>query len=178
MEIKIRPVKMSDAEQVTEIMLQENVLPNVVSLPSMRVERFENILKNAAPGQHDFVAVTEGKVIGFAGLHQGKGRRSHSATLFIMVHEDYHGMGAGTSLIAKLLDLADNWLMLERVELTVLETNLQAKKLYERLGFKDEGFSRATIIQNGRHAGEFKMARFRPGGLVEERMQAEVEREN
>jgi L-phenylalanine/L-methionine N-acetyltransferase len=178
MEIKIRPIKMSDAEQVTEIMLQEKVLPNVVSLPSMRVERFENILKNATPEQHDFVAVIGGKVIGFAGLHQGKGRRSHCGTLFIMIHEDYHGKGTGSSLIARLLDLSDNWLMLERVELTVLETNLQAKKLYERLGFIDEGYSRATIIQNGRHAGEFRMARFRPGGMVEERMKKEVEREN
>ena len=45
MNIEIRPIRVSDAEEVTEIMIQEKVLPNVVSLPSIRVERFEAILK-------------------------------------------------------------------------------------------------------------------------------------
>ncbi|MGF2615814.1 GNAT family N-acetyltransferase [Rossellomorea vietnamensis] len=175
MKIEIRPVKASDAAEITEIMIQEKVMPYVVSLPSVRIERFENILKGAAPEQHEFVAVHEGKVIGFAGLHQGKGRRSHTGTLFVMIHEQYHGKGAGSSLIKKLLEMADKWLMLERVELTVLDNNLQAKKLYERLGFVDEGFSRGTIVQNGRHAGEYRMARFRPGGMIEERMKSESE---
>ncbi|WP_456271412.1 N-acetyltransferase family protein [Bacillus sp. AK031] len=98
----------------------------------------ENILKNAAPGQHDFVAVTEGKVIGFAGMHQGKGRRSHSGTLFIMVHEDYHGKGAGSALIARLLDLADYWLMLERVEFD--SAGDQAKKFLNGLVLKMKAF--------------------------------------
>ncbi|EDL65966.1 GNAT family N-acetyltransferase [Bacillus sp. SG-1] len=178
MNIEIRPIRVSDAEEVTEIMIQEKVLPNVVSLPSIRVERFEAILKGASPEQHDFVAVSSGKVIGFAGLHQGKGRRAHSATLFIMIHEEYHGKGAGTALINKLIDLADNWLMLERIELTVLDSNHRAKKLYENLGFLNEGFSKGTIIQNGRHAGEYRMARFRPGGMIEERMTEDSERKD
>ncbi|TYS16140.1 GNAT family N-acetyltransferase [Rossellomorea vietnamensis] len=175
MKIEIRPVRMSDAMQITEIMIQEKVMPYVVSLPSVRVERFENILKAAAPEQHEFVAVHDGVVIGFAGLHQGKGRRSHSGTLFIMIHEEFQGKGAGSALIKKLLDMADNWLMLERVELTVLDNNLKAKKLYESLGFVDEGFSKGTIVQHGRYAGEYRMARYRPGGLIEERMKAESE---
>ncbi|WP_421384824.1 GNAT family N-acetyltransferase [Bacillus salacetis] len=178
MKVEIRPIRISDAAEVTEIMIQEKVMPNVVSLPSVRVERFENILKGASPEQHEFVAVSNGKVVGFAGLHQGKGRRAHAAVLFIMIHEDYHGKGAGTALIGKLLDLADNWLMQERVELTVLDNNDRAKKLYERLGFIDEGFSRGTIIQNGRHASEYRMARFRPGGMIAERMKAESERKD
>ena len=37
-----------------------------------------------------------------------------------------------------MLDLADNWLMLERVELGVLETNPKAKALYEKFGFVEE----------------------------------------
>lgn len=43
------------------------------------------------------------------------------------------------ALLTKILDLADNWLMLERVELGVLETNSKAKSLYEKLGFVEEG---------------------------------------
>ena len=68
--------------------------------------------------------------------------------------------------------------MLERIELTVLDSNHRAKKLYENLGFLNEGFSRGTIIQNGRHAGEYRMARFRPGGMIEERMKEDSERKD
>ena len=59
--------------------------------------------------------------------------------LFIGVDSEYHGKGIGTALITKALDLADNWLFLERVELEVLETNPRAQALYERFGFAMEG---------------------------------------
>ena len=51
--------------------------------------------------------------------------------MFIGVDSEYHNKGIGKALLTKMLDLADNWLMLERVELGVLETNPKAKTLYE-----------------------------------------------
>ena len=38
-----------------------------------------------------------------------------------------------------LLDLADHWLMLVRVELEVFADNEQAIRLYEKLGFREVG---------------------------------------
>lgn len=59
--------------------------------------------------------------------------------MFIGVDSEYHNKGIGKALFTKMLDLADNWLMLERVELGVLETNPKAKTLYEKFGFVEEG---------------------------------------
>ncbi len=163
----IRPIKISDAEQIVDIMRQPNVLPNIVSLPSLRAASFETRLRNATSENHDFVAEDNGKVVGMIGLSQGKGRRAHTGSLFLFVDEDYHGKGIGSLLLQKVIDLADNWLLLERIDLTVIETNLGAKKLYEKYGFKEEGYKAGTIIQNGSLVGEIMMARFLPGGRIE-----------
>ena len=66
-------------------------------------------------------------------------------------------------LMETLLDLADNWLMLVRVELEVYADNERAIHLYEKLGFEQEGLLRMTTVRNGRYVDEYKMARIRPG---------------
>jgi L-phenylalanine/L-methionine N-acetyltransferase len=170
MEISIRTVAVKDAERISEIMKQEKVLPNIISLPSMRTEKMEERLRNATAENHEFVAEVNGIVVGFCGLHQGRGRRSHCGTLFIMVDEEYHGKGIGTSLMKKVINLADQWLLLERIELTVIENNPMAKSLYARLGFVEEGLAHGTIVQHGQYVGEYQMARYRPNGRIQERM--------
>ena len=62
-----------------------------------------------------------------------------------------------------VLDLADNWLMLVRVELTVFADNERAIHLYEKLGFEKEGLKRMTTVRDGKYADEYMMARIRPG---------------
>jgi len=57
----------------------------------------------------------------------------------LFVHADYQGRGVGTTLMETLLDLADHWLMLVRVELEVFADNEQAIRLYEKLGFRQVG---------------------------------------
>ena len=57
----------------------------------------------------------------------------------LFVHADYQGRGVGTTLMETLLDLADHWLMLVRVELEVFADNEQAIRLYEKLGFREVG---------------------------------------
>ncbi len=60
-----------------------------------------------------------------------------------------------------LLDLADHWLLLRRVELTVLTENEGARRLYERLGFVVEGCRKMSVISRGEIKDEWLMARYR-----------------
>ena len=80
-----------------------------------------------------------------------------------MVHPDMQGMGVGSALMAALLDLADNWLMLVRLELEVFTDNERAIRLYEKLGFEREGLKRMSAVRGGRYVDEYVMARIRPG---------------
>ena len=65
--------------------------------------------------------------------------------------------------MAALLELADDWLMLERIELDVFSDNVRAQALYEKMGFVKEGLKRRSAIRKGRYADEYLMARLRPG---------------
>lgn len=165
MAFKIRPVKASDAHQINDIRRQKGVMPNTLGIPSERYERSEQFLSQVSDLNHTFVAVSDdddNKVLGIAGLHIFPNPRlKHSATLGILVHEDYQCKGVGKALMAAIIDLSDNWLMLKRIELGVLEGNDRALKLYESFGFEIEGVKKAAAIRSGQYVNETIMGRVR-----------------
>src|SRR5579859_2410687 len=135
----IRPILLQDAEALWKIARQEGVLETTMALPSLRLEQRMKSISELSENDHYMVAERAGEVVGIAGLTVGTGRTRHSGSLFIYVARQQQGQGIGTRLMQSLLDLADNWLLLRRVELTVLTENEGAKRLYERLGFVVEG---------------------------------------
>ena len=78
-----------------------------------------------------------------------------------MVHHDFQGKGVGRKLMDSILDVADNWLMLVRLDLTVLSDNKRAIKLYESCGFVKEGVKKYVIVKNGKYSDLVVMARYR-----------------
>ena len=77
------------------------------------------------------------------------------------MHDAYAGRGAGTALLAAVIELADNWLNLRRLELSVYADNARAIGLYERVGFEREGLNRAYSWRNGAYVDSLAMARLR-----------------
>jgi putative acetyltransferase len=161
-EISIRPVRKEDAEKIWQISRQVGVIENIMTLPSERLAQRFSQLENLTSNEHYLVAETDQEeVIGLAGLTVGEGRVRHSGYLFLFVAAQYQGQGAGSKLLKALLDLADHWLLLRRVELTVLTENERAKKLYERFGFEVEGLRKLSVISQGQIKDEWLMARYR-----------------
>lgn len=168
MEFLIRPVDIGDGRGINALRRMPGVFENILGIPSERVKRNEDFVVNMDVNQHQFVAVTknengEEQIIGCAGLTVNANHRMrHSGSIGIMIHKDYQNMNVGTSLMEALLDVADNWLMLIRVELTVFEDNKRAIHLYEKLGFEKEGLKRLAAIRNGKYENEYLMARINP----------------
>jgi len=160
-DVTIRPVRVEDAEAIWRIAREEGVIENILALPSDRLEQRRKQLSELGPDEHFVVAEVSGAVVGLAGLQIGRGRLRHSGHLFVYVSRGHQAHGIGTRLIAALLDLADNWLLLRRVELTVLVKNERARRLYERLGFVVEGRRKLSVIANGEIEDEWLMARCR-----------------
>ena len=75
------------------------------------------------------------------------------------VADDLSGRGIGTALLRALLDAADKWLDIRRIELTVFHDNERAIRLYERIGFEREGVLRAYAFRDGRYVDVIAMAR-------------------
>ena len=168
MEFLIRPIDIGDGKGINALRRMPGVFENILGIPSERVKRNEDFIINMDSNQHQFVAVTknkngEEKIIGSAGLMiNANPRVRHSGGMGIMIHKDYQNMGVGTALMEALLDVADNWLMLIRVELTVFEDNKRAIHLYEKFGFEKEGLKRLAGIRNGKYENEYLMARINP----------------
>ncbi|SEL33949.1 putative acetyltransferase [Carnobacterium iners] len=165
MEFYIRPIKSGDAEGLNKLRRMPGVFENISGLPSERIQQNEDFVVNMDANQHQFVAISklesnEELIIGTAGLFvNGNHRRRHCGTIGIMIHKDYQSKGVGTALIAALIDIADNWLMLVRLELTVFEDNKNAIYLYEKFGFEKEGLKRFAAIRKGKYENECVMAR-------------------
>ncbi len=162
MEIKIRPLAFADASAVNVIRRMDGVKENTLAVASDTVERTEQFIKNLSRNDHAFVAEVDGNVVGIASLmHNARPRLSHSASIGISVHADYQGVGVGTKLMETLIDLADNWMLLTRIELGVLEGNDGARRLYEKFGFVEEGVKKMAVVRDGRYVDEIMMGRIR-----------------
>jgi putative acetyltransferase len=161
MNLLIRPVRLSDAQDINEMRRQKEVRAHTLALPTETIEFTEGFLRSMGGDDHILVSESGGKVVGMVGVHLLKGiRQRHSAFLGIMVRTEYQGQGIGKNLMENILDLADNWLMLVRIELDVTADNEKAISLYRSFGFEIEGTKKYAIIKDGKYADLLMMARY------------------
>ncbi len=166
MDLEIRGVRSDDIEAVHEILLSEPVLLGTMRLPYESLEYTRGRLQ-PEPNVIKLVAVAEDAVVGFSELitHPDVPRHQHAGQInMIATHEDWHGRGVGRSLMNAMTGLADSWLQLSRLELTVWTTNGAARALYESCGFEIEGTLRGYVYRDGEFVDAWVMGRIRPTG--------------
>jgi putative acetyltransferase len=163
MTITIRHAEPSDYEAVRDIMAQPRALAGTLQLPLPSADMWKKRFSEWQPGDHILVAEVDGKVVGNLGLHPfaKAARRKHVYALGLVVHDDHHGKGVGSALLAAAIDLADNWLQAKRIELTVYTDNAAALALYGKSGFEIEGTHKAYAFRNGAYVDAYTMARIR-----------------
>jgi putative acetyltransferase len=125
-------------------------------------ETVESAKRRAAmePGRTELVACVDGKVVGMAGIfRKPQARRAHVAEIGIMIRDGWQGKGIGTKLFAALTELADQWLNLRRLELSVYTDNAPAIALYRKFGFDIEATEVADAFRAGWFADSYVMAR-------------------
>lgn len=160
-DILVRAMEPTDLPDLTEAWNQPNAYAGTLQLPFTSLEARQKRHAATGPNLTRLVAVIDGKVIGALGLDRFENRRAHAAQFGIAVHDAYAGRGAGSALIAAMLELADNWLQIRRIELNVYADNARAIALYERFGFEREGLYRAYAWRNGKYVDSLAMARLR-----------------
>jgi putative acetyltransferase len=159
----IRAQEPSDWEEIAILMERPKVRWGTLRLPFTSKEQWRKRLENPSEDRTGMVAVLDGRIVGSAGIWQQGGRRRHAGGLGMCVHDDFHRRGIGAALMAALIDVADNWLDLKRLELTVYADNAPAIGLYRKFGFEVEGTRRADAFRDGQYVDSFEMARLRPG---------------
>ncbi len=160
----VRRAHESDALAITAVMNEPRVLRETLQVPHASPEHWMGIIKaSQSPSHLQLVAVDKDLVVGFAGLYpfNNSPRTQHARSLALAVLPSHWGQGVAPLLMRSLLDSADNWLAVSRVQLTVFADNARAIALYRRNGFEVEGTARRFALRDGALVDALHMARIR-----------------
>ncbi|MEN0578011.1 putative acetyltransferase [Phytobacter palmae] len=160
-DIVIRHIEASDAEALRHINSHPGVYHDTLQIPhpSMAMWQERAAVK---PGRRHLVACIEEEVVGHLALDiMENPRRGHVATFGIGVSAEKHGRGVGSALMREMVNLCDNWLRIERIELTVFVDNAPALTLYRKFGFEIEGTGKHFALRNGEYVDAYFMARIK-----------------
>lgn len=155
----VRARRPQDADALPELLNLPRFRWGTIRLPYHSPEEIRGWIEKTPPGGVELVASLDGQIIGAAGLQRFTGRRAHVGSIGMGVHEAWSGRGLGTALLNCLVDMADRWLGLRRLELTVYADNAPALALYRRFGFEPEGRHRGYALRDGEYVDALAMAR-------------------
>ena len=105
-----------------------------------------------------FNEITE-EIVGFCvGSTNAAKKKKHCIYCVMGLLKQYRGSGYGKRLLSSLEGWAkqNNY---RRLELTVMETNYRAIKLYNSFGFTAEGIKRESIKEGNRYIDEISMSK-------------------
>jgi putative acetyltransferase len=157
----IRAREPSDWQEMAALRALPRVRWGTLATPFEGAESTRKFLENPPDGCTGIVAVLDGRIVGTADVTRLKGRCSHVGHIGMCVHDDFHRRGIGARLMAALVDTADNWLNLRRLQLAVFVDNAPAIALYEKFGFVVEGTRRDAAFRDGAFVDDYMMARVR-----------------
>ena len=164
MDITVRGTEPEDYRALQRIFSGPRAVAGTLQMPFPSGETWRERLAESPEGLHSLVACVDGEVVGSLGLETSptRWRMRHVGTIGMAVRDDWQGKGVGTALMEAALDLADNWLNLTRIELTVYVDNAAAIALYENFGFEIEGTHRRLAFRDGEYVDAYSMARLKP----------------
>jgi putative acetyltransferase len=152
----------SHIEGITALYHEPVVARQTLQLPFPSSDTWRKRLVSDNERVMQLVALHQGAVIGSLTLEQfSRIRRSHAGSFGMGVAHAWQGKGVGSKLLSAALDIADNWMNLHRVELSVFADNEAAIGLYRKFGFETEGVLRDYAVRDGVWVDTLSMARLR-----------------
>ncbi len=157
--IVIRGVESTDWEDIATILLSPRCQWGTLQIPYTSRDQLRKKTEQIATEGHGLVAIYQDTVVGIGSLETQQGRRSHVTALGMAIRDDYQGQGIGSQLLASLINLAENWLNLQRLELFVYCDNESAISLYKKYNFVIEGTLKKFAFRQGKYVNAYLMAR-------------------
>ncbi|MNK99165.1 Spermidine N(1)-acetyltransferase [compost metagenome] len=160
--ITLERLNESHIEGITALYRETVVARQTLQLPFPSSDIWRKRLVSDNERVMQLVALHQGAVIGSITLEQfSRIRRSHAGSFGMGVARAWQGKGVGSKLLSAALDIADNWMNLHRVELSVYADNEAAIGLYRKFGFETEGLFRDYAVRDGAWVDTLSMARLR-----------------
>lgn len=127
----------------------------------------EILLKRAIKNEKDgngvrFYITKDYKVIGTIALNNIVRGCFYSCFLGYSLDKDYINKGYMTKAVNEVVEYAFNILKLHRIEANVMPRNVQSKRVLEKCGFTEEGYSKSYLFINGVWEDHIHMVKFNP----------------
>lgn len=139
----------ADAEGIAALANMPLYRGGTLRMPFQTVEETRSRIEKSTAGDVYLIAELNGQIVGNASLGRLSGRQAHCGMIGMGVHDGWHGHGIGTALLAALVEVADKWMGLRRLELKVYTENAAAIVVYRKFGFEVEGTLRADAMRDG-----------------------------
>jgi RimJ/RimL family protein N-acetyltransferase len=141
--------------------LEAHPLAFSASLPEDR-ERLREFVRSALVPSQDaalFGAFVDDELVGMVGVVRNTGQKErHKALIWGMyVSLAYRRTGAGESLLRAAIEQARAWPGVQQVHLSVTEVAAEARRLYERQGFREWGREPRALCWQGRYVADSHM---------------------
>lgn len=148
---------MNELDHETKFMMYE---PGERENTASEIKAIEVLIQSAKDNKNYLlVAEVNHQIIGYILALRGTPNRiKHTAYIVTGIKKDHRGKGIGKIFFIYL----DKWAKengIKRLELTVICTNLVAKRLYEQKGFMVEGTRKNAMMIDGDYVDEFYMAK-------------------
>jgi RimJ/RimL family protein N-acetyltransferase len=149
--VRLRPVEDADLPRINELFWEPEVTEQLVVVWPEPVSGTRQWWQRRRAEGEPYLAIETlaGELVGACDLGRVEGR-ARSAILGIWIGKPFWDKGFGTDAARVLCNFAFNEMNLQRIELSVLETNPRGKRAYEKVGFTEEGRLRRAVFAGGR----------------------------
>ena len=122
----------------------------------------ESLAKDDNKNTWHLFASYNGEIVGTANARCESGDKiGHLATIFgVYVAPEARNGGVALSLMKALIKEIESNQRITKIKLTVSSTQDPARRLYERLGFKQVGLLQKELLVNGEYIDEYQMEKF------------------
>lgn len=149
----VRHVEPTDIEQILALYQRASFGNSIQHPDSLDGVIDANAIKQRVMShKHNLIVEHQGRIIAYAGLQVGaRPRIQHEARLEMVIQESDQQQGVGSQLLRAIIDLAFNWLQLQRLSLMVCTENHAEVALYQQHQFVIEGTAIGFATRQGHY---------------------------
>ena len=158
-QVEIRYTAQEDAGPLKEWLLEPGILKGFPMQDPPEVDDSVKHWIGFSKYKSSLTATMNGQAVGIATLCLMPYRKlTHQCLISIIVSNEARDQGVGTVLLNNLIHLAKEYFGIEVLYLEVYEGN-RAISLYHRFGFREVGFQKHFMKENGEYIGKVVMER-------------------